>query len=475
MTRLRLFVLLLCTGLPALAAAGEVRSTLDDQTGVAVTIYNQNLALVKDRRQVSLERGEHQLAFRGVSAQMRPETALLRNVAAPDDLQVIEQNFDFDLLTPRKLLEKYTGRQVKVARTNPATGEETIEEAKVLSTNEGVVLRIGDRIETEVAGRFIFDDVPDNLRDEPTLSIQLASRAAAPQQFELSYLTGGLAWKADYVAELNADDSQLDLLGWVTLTNNSGASYNDATLQLVAGNVNRVHQRRAAAADYQRVEAVIAEAESMREESLFEYHLYTLGRPTTIADRQTKQVSLLSAASVPVEKRLVLHGRQHYYHGQAGTVGRKLKPAVFVRFHNDEDSGLGVPLPKGIVRVYKRDSGGNAQFIGEDAIAHTAKNEWLRLKLGEAFDVTADKTQTDYRIVERSDHRHVTDASYEIELRNAKPEPVEVFVREPIPGDWEMRKESEPHKKIAAGTAEWRITVPAEGTARLQYSVRVRL
>lgn len=456
--------------------AEEVRTTLDDQKGVAVTIYNENLALIKDTREVELEKGIGQLAFRGVSAQMRPETALLRSLNAPKAVQVLEQNFDFDLLTPQKLLEKYTGKAVQIRRMNPATGKETIEDATVLSTNGGTVVKIEDRIEINPSGQFIFPDVPKNLRDEPTLSIQLDNSSGADQDLELSYLTSGLGWKADYVAELNADDDELDLMGWVTLTNNSGATYNNATMQLVAGDVNQV--RPAMRQTMKRSRAVMAESmdasAGMQEESLFEYHLYTLGRPTTIADKQTKQVSLLTAAGVAVKKELLLQGNNYYYSSSVGDIGQKIKLGVYVHFENEKDQGLGVPLPKGIVRVYKKDSKGNAQFVGEDSIDHTPNKEKVRLKLGDAFDVTANKKQTDFQIREKIMKRRVFESSFEIELKNAKKETVTVVVREPIPGDWEMLSESEPHAKVAAGTAEWRIRVPAEGTKKLTYKTRVK-
>src|SRR5512135_2372537 len=222
------------------ARADELRSTLQDQQGIAVTIYNENLALVKDQRRLQLPGGQGALAFRDVSALMRPETALLRSLTSPGKLAVVEQNFDFDLLTPEKLLEKYVGKNVSVIRTNPATGAETAEQAQVLAANQGVVLKIGDRIETGMPGRIVYPSVPDNLRDRPTLVMLLDNDGARQQDVELSYLTGGLAWKADYVAELNATDDKLDLSGWVTLTNTSGATYRNAKLQLVAGDVNQV-------------------------------------------------------------------------------------------------------------------------------------------------------------------------------------------------------------------------------------------
>jgi len=458
------------------AGEDEKRTTLQDQKSVAVTIYNENLALVKDRRTVKLDQGFNKLAFRGVSAQMRPETAMLRNIMQTTGLQVIEQNFDFDLLTPQKLLEKYVGKSIRVATMNPATGVEKVETAKVLSTNNGTVLQIGDRIEINPTGRLIFDGVPANLRDKPTLVTQLNNSGPSPQDVELSYLTGGLSWKADYVAELNADDNQIDLLGWVTLNNQSGTTYKKAKMQLVAGDVNRVRQeyRKAMRAPM----AAMAEADMaapMQEESLFEYHLYTLGRPTTIADKQTKQVSLMSAAGVPVSKQFLLQGNDYYYRSSYGDIGQKMKIGVFVELNNKEESGMGMPLPKGVIRVYKKDKAGNAQFIGEDRIDHTPKNETIKLKLGEAFDITADKKQTAFRKRSSTDQYHYSfESAYEIKLKNAKDEPVTVTVREPIPGDWEVLKETHPHEKVAAGTAEWKIEVPAEGSSILKYRVIIR-
>jgi hypothetical protein len=461
---------------PAHAAVTEKPSTLADQQSVAVTIYNENLALIKDVRRIALDSGHNRLALREVSAQMRPETALLRSLSHAGALKLIEQNFDFDLLTPAKLLEKYVGREVRIVRTHPQTGAESIETATVLAANSGVVLKIGDRIETGLPGRIVYDGVPANLRDRPTLVSELASARAGSQTVELSYLSGGLAWKADYVAELNAADDALDLNGWVTLTNRSGTSYPDARLQLVAGDVNRVREElRMAKAGLAERAVASARAPQMAQESLFEYHLYTLQRPTSIRNNQTKQVALLSGTGVPVAKELVLQGNDYYYRSSIGHIGQKLKVGVFVQFENREASSLGMPMPKGIVRVYKKDGAGNAQFVGEDRIDHTPKNERVRLKLGEAFDVTADKKQTDFRRRDTtSPWSSVHESAYEIVLRNAKREAVTVVVREPVPGDWTMLDETQRHKKVAAGTAEWNLRVPAEGSVTLKYRVLVR-
>ena len=456
------------------APRDEIVSTAADQTGVAVTIYNDNLALVKDARRVKLTRDFNQLAWREVSAQMRPETAQLRNVSSPAGFRLQEQNFDFDLLTPQKLLEKYIGREVSVIRTHPTTGAESRETATVLSTNNGVVLKYADRIETGVPGRLAFSGVPDTLRDKPTLVISLLNPAAGLQNLELSYLTGGMSWRADYVAELNAADDQLDLNGWVTLTNQSGATYPNARLQLVAGDLNRVRDEQPMPRAAMAMASKVNEAAEMQQESLFEYHLYTLPRPTTLAENQTKQVALMSATRVPVSKEYLLAGANYYYSGQYGELGQKMKVGVFVEFNNKGD-GLGIPLPKGVIRMYKKDSQGNAQFVGEDRVDHTPKNETVRLKLGDAFDVTADRKQTAFqKLAGTSRYNYVFESAYEIVLKNAKPEAVTITVREPMPGDWTMVSESQTHAKAASGTAEWQVAVPAEGKTTLTYRVRVR-
>jgi len=468
-----LFILLvLHTGLPAFAT--EIVSTLADQQDVAVTIYNDDLALVRDRRQVTLPKGEFELALREVSARIRPETALLRSLSHQQGLTVFEQNFDFDLLTPGKLLEKYVGRSVQVVRTHPQTGADQSESATVLAANEGVVLKVGDRIETGLPGRLVFPDVPSNLRDRPTLVVNLENTGPASQQVELSYLTGGLGWQADYVAGLSADEKILDLSGWVTLTNQSGATYRDARMQLVAGDVNRVREERRFRGDVVMAESMAKAAPMMAEESLFEYHLYTLQRPTTLRENQTKQVALLAVAGVPVSKEYRLNGGSHYYQGRYGDLGQKLKVAVFVEFANKKATNLGLPLPKGVVRVYKEDRAGQPQFIGEDRIDHTPENETVRLKLGDAFDVTANRRQTDFRkLGGDSRYNYRFESAFEIVVKNARDEAVTVTVVEPVPGDWKVLSETYPHRKGAASAAVWAVPVPAKGEATLNYRVEV--
>ncbi len=475
-------------------AAEERHSNAADQTGLAVTIYNGNLALVKDARKVKVNNGDNHLAWRDVSARMQPETALLRSLDGKK-LTLLEQNFDFDLLTPQKLLEESVGDSVRVIRHQPITGVEVSEYATVLAANEGVVLKFNDRVEASLPnpGRIAFMGVPANLRDRPTLSMvfrtdvaptgfQSPANATGEQAMELTYLTGGLTWKADYVAELSSKENSIDLNGWVTLTNTSGTAYHNARLQLIAGTVNRTQPERAPMPMMTKAMAMADAAPAMQEEGLFEYHLYTLDRLTNLLDKQTKQVALLSAQKVKVDKEFRLTGGDWYYASQHGDLGKKLKPSVYMEFANKaekgEGVGLGVALPKGIVRVYKKDSAGRAQFIGEDRIDHTAKGETVKLKLGEAFDITADKKQTDFQKlavtgfnVSRSGP---IETAYQLEIRNAKSEKVVVTVAEPIAGEWQMVQESHPHKKESAHSAVWEIPVPAEGKATLTWRVRVK-
>ena len=442
-----------------------VVSTAAQREAMAVTVYNDDLALVKERRQVDLPAGLTRLDLREVSARIRPETALLRAVTGVP-VRALEQNFDFDLLTPAKLLEKYVGREVTVLRTHPTSGADSAEKATVLATNNGTVLRFADRIETGAPGRIVFDSVPANLRERPTLSLLLEA-AGGRQSLELSYLTGGLSWRADYVANLSADGKRMDLSGWVSLTNNSGIAYSDAKLQLVAGTVNRV--REVLRARTMALSAPAPAPRAVEQEALLDYHLYSFERPTSIDDKQLKQLALLSAAEIPVRRQYLLSGAEYYYRERYAQIGQKLKPSVFIEFDN-KGGQLGKPLPAGVVRVYARDSQGAAQFVGEDRIEHTPRNETLRLRLGEAFDISAERRQTAYKKLAET----TAEAALRIDLRNAKDEAVTVRVQEPMGGDWEILQETHKSNKENARLVTWDVEVPAGGTAQLAYTVRTR-
>ncbi len=448
-------------------AGAEQDITLNDQTGIAVTIYNQDLALVRDVRTIDFSAGENDVAFVDVSARIQPATALLKSASMP--LDVLEQNFDFDLLTPQALLEKSVGSAVRIVVTNPDTGAETVQQARVLSVADGVVLQIGDRIETMAPGRIVFADIPPHLRPRPTLVTRIASRSAGKVAAELDYLTGGLSWAADYVAELSPDEGSIELKGWVTLTNTSGTAYRNALLQLVAGTVNRVQGALQDQMKQKTLELEEAAPPPMQEQALFEYHLYTLGRRTTIADNQTKQVELLTGHAIPVVKEYRFEDVADSFDQPLGETTR-VNAAVRLSFTNDEKSRLGIPLPQGTVRVYKADNAGQAIFVGEDAIEHTPKNETVKLSLGQAFDITARGRQTDFRILGTARY----ESAYEIEFKNAKKEAVTVTLAEGVPGQWKIVQESQPHEKPDSATALWHVTIPAEGSAKLAYRVRVQ-
>ena len=470
------------------AAFAEVTETVSegkDREAVAVTIYNDNLALVREARKLPLNAGANRIALRDVSARIMPETASLvaRSGAA---LQLLEQNFDYDLLSAQSLLGKYVGKRVTVIHTNPASGAETREEATVLANNDGVVLQYADRIETGLPAnaRLAYGDVPANLRDHPTLTVDLQSEQAGEQTVDLAYLSSGFSWQADYVASLANDEKSLNLAGWVTLDNQSGTTYDNATLQLVAGDVSRVRKEFDSFAQMRAAPvAAMEEAAPMAEESLFEYHLYTLNRPTTLKNNQKKQVALLSAANVPVRKEYRLQGENYAYYnslrGESPELGDKRKVDVFVEFKNEEKGQLGIPLPKGIVRVYKNDSDNRAQFIGEDRIDHTAKNDTVRLKLGSAFDVTGVWKAVEVKRLNGGKLDKVLngeqfEATYSIELSNAKKEDVTVKVVEPLPGDWNITAETFKHEKVGADLAQWQVPVPADGKVELKYTVRIK-
>lgn len=448
---------------------------IDDsaQEALAVTIYNADLALVKDRRRVAVAPGENRLAWRNVSERIRAETALLGETSGRIQVSLIEQNFDFDLLTPESLLRKYVGRTVEVIRTNDA-GERTVEDAIVLAANQGAILRYADRIETGVVGHLAFPDVPEDLRDQPTLVLHLNAATGGEGLFELSYLTSGLAWKADYVADLSLDGTSMDLNGWVTLTNQSGVAYRKTQVQLVAGEVNLVEEEVMPAPPMMSARPMMMADAMPEEESLGEYHLYTLPRPTDILNNQTKQVALLSAPSVPVTRELLVRGDAYTYQSRTSDGWSKRPVTASLKFVNKEGS-LGIPLPKGVIRVYAKDKRGNAQFVGEDHIDHTPKNETVELTLGESFDVTARHRQTEFKKLSGTTaYDYLYEVAFELELKNAKDEPIQVKVIETIPGDWRMLQESEPHTKLSSSLASWVIQVPADGATTLSWRVQVR-
>mgnify|MGYP006908217981 CR=1 FL=1 len=454
-----------------LQEAPRDRSTAQERESVSITVYNQNFGLVREVRTLDLTRGLANVEFADVASGIQPETVHIRPLS-DGRFAVLEQNYQFDLLSPQKLLEKYVGRTVNVYRTNPQTGVDEAVEAEVLSVNGGPILRINGEITFNYPGRFSFPELPENLIAEPTLLWRLDT-AGGRRQVEVTYLTNSLNWKSDYVMVLDEDDAAASLTGWVTLMNQSGTSYENARLQLVAGDVQRVQGNMPAAEARGRMMemAMSADAVGFTEDAFFEYHLYTLGRPADVMNNEQKQVTLLEAEEFGVVKRLIFPGAPaYYYRGQYGQVTSNQKVGVFLDFENSEDNGLGMPLPKGTVRVYKRDASGAQQFIGEDLIDHTPRNEELRIKMGEAFDVVGDRRQMDYSVISGC----VSESTWRVDLRNHKDEDVEVMLVEPVGGDWEIISSTHAFEKIDAWTFTMVPEVEAEGETRVEYRVRVR-
>jgi hypothetical protein len=436
----------------------------DADKEISLTIYNKDIALIEHVRPISAPAGRQRIEFKGVSAQIVPETV---SFLAPG-ADLIEQNFDYDLLTPAKLMEKAVGKTVRIVRVNPATGAETTETAEVLSTVEGVVLRIGQRIEVlredNLPTRVIFDKVPENLRAEPTLSVLVNAAQPINATARLTYLSRGLNWNADYVAVFDEAKSETSMQGWITLRNTSGTTFTNARTQLVAGDVNLVNgedgywqwiqQRRAA---NQRA----AGTESTGRERIGDYYIYPIRQLTTVANNQTKQVSFLDATSVKANK-----GYEVTFWGFSSS-DEPVSADVRMRFSNSKAAGLGEQLPSGVVRVYLRDARGQPQFVGEDHIGHTSAGSELALKIGDAFDVSVQPTLAETRRISKRKYEY--DMSYL--FRNARSTPAVVTLRQD--GLWRENaivKESVKGRRTDADSYAWEVAVPANGETTLTFT-----
>jgi hypothetical protein len=434
----------------ALAISGPA---LAEPARVSVTIYNSGQSLVQDVRTETLGAGRQRIEFKDVSSRIRPETVTL----SARGIGIVEQNFDFDLLSPDSLMEKAVGETVRIVRTNPGNGAQVTESAKVLAVNGGVVLQIGDRIEVlredGVPTRVIFDKVPPNLRARPTLSVTVDAEAAGPRETTLTYLTTGLGWKADYVALFDEKNGRIDTQGWITLTNTSGASYAAADVQLVAGNVGQGIR-------YSPPAVTSAGTRTGTAQPLSDYYVYPLKEKTTIADNQTKQVSFLDVIGAPAKKA---------YRVDLGGFGSSEQPiSATVRLEFAAGGQTGEPLPAGTMRFYVRDPAGDPKFIGENAIGHTPGGSGLSIEIGQAFDVTLQPT------ILTADKRSATKTRYEMSylLRNARPEPATVEVRQNGLGrDGKLIKESQASRRLDADTLAWDVAVPANGEATLTFTV----
>jgi hypothetical protein len=460
---------------PPQGADGTLTTTLGDQSDLALTVYNSNLSLVRDVRQLTLPAGETHLRFMDIAASINPATVHFRSLSEPDKLDVVEQNYEYDLLDPNRLLQKFVGRDVTLVRAKMASGTTEYEDVKatLLSLNGAPVWKIGNEIVTGVSYDSIrFPEVPENLYERPTLLWTLQNTGARRQRVEASYLTGNLSWSADYVLNVGKDETSGDLDGWVTLVNHSGAAFKNAQLQLVAGDLHRVMAQNGM--DEMRTLGAVSKAAAapapFQQEAFSEYHLYSLNRRTSIFDQESKQISLLNASRFPLRKVYMVNGQSFYYRSAVQPGAQVKDPVqVFYKFKNEEKAGLGMPLPAGTIRVYQ-DSRGGSLFAGEDHIDHTPKDEDISLHVGNAFDIVAERKQTDYKKL--SDR--LCEFEYEITLRNHKAVPVTVEVNEPIGGDWEMLDSTYKFTKTAAFAAQFQVPVDKDGTSVLRYRVRLK-
>jgi hypothetical protein len=455
---------------PTDRAAIARRSVASDRQHVALTVYNSNFALVREERRLSLGTGRVALAYEDVSAHVQPATVHLRSLDAATGLTVIEQNYRYDLLTPETLLQKYVGKRLELARYDETRGRDERRDAELLAVDNGPVLRVDGEIVTGTKDRFIFPELPPSLLERPTL-VWLLDSQKAEQRVEVTYLTMNLSWHADYVLVLDPSDTRADLSSWVTLDNRSGTSFRAAELKLVAGDVQRVEPPAPPPAPTEDMrEESAAPSGGFAEQPLFEYHLYTLDRPADVLDKEQKQIRLFEARAAQVRKKLVSSGLDQGYRTAWPDPTPNQKVSVFVVIDNGEASGLGQPLPAGIVRVYKADASGAQQFVGEDSIDHTPRDEPVEVELGRAFDVLADRRQLSFKALGQCSG----ESAWEIQLRNHKDAAAHVEVQEPAGGDHQVIESSHPVQSRDALGFAFEVDVPARGALKITYRVRVR-
>lgn len=471
-------LLLLLFAVPALAQ--PVVSTPETQESVSLTVYNGGFAVVREVRPLVLNRGRQAVRFEGVAAQIDPTSLALKSLTAPEAVAVREQSYQYDLIGTNigtnTVLDKAVGERIRIRQTRSDGGVEVVEGVLMSQPGQGLVVRLDDgRVLLNPSGQIELAALPKGLLSRPSLLWLLDVDRAGTHRTEVSYLTNGLSWKADYVAVVAESGDAVDLTGWVTLDNQSGATYREAQLQLMAGDVRRVQDQRRYDVTFDlRTQAAQAPAPVFEEEAFFEYHLYTLDGATTLAQRETKQMTLLSAPEVGVRRRLVFDASEMYFpfprrqRPGAGGATTESSAAVVLELDNTEANGMGMPLPQGTVRVYQADRRGNLQFLGEDRINHTPRNETVRLYIGDAFDVVGTRRQ----VSERRLSADRWERTFEVEVRNRKEERAEVAVIERLWGDWTVTEHSHGFEQLDARTIEFPITLGPDETATVRYTVR---
>jgi len=456
-----------------------------DSKDTSITIYNQNFGLVRDVREIMFKDGRNNIKFDDVAAGIDPTTVSFISLTAPNSVAVREQNYQFDLMDVTTILKRSVGREVKFRQFLPAGGERTVEgtllsppSASVADSNgnvseqpQSIVVKTANGIVVAPQGQLELAELPKGLVSKPSLLWKIDCDKAGAQKAEISYQTQGLNWKCDYVAVDNADDTGVDITSWVTLDNKSGATYNDASLKLIAGDVHKVvpaapppMEERAMAMD-----AVAAQAPQFSEQSFAEYHMYSLAGKTDLHDNETKQMTLFNASAVPVKKLFLFEPSGPFEDGQGGDDS---KVKVKLEMLNSKENNMGMALPKGKMRVYKRDVDGALQFIGEDEIDHTPKDEKVRVLIGNAFDVVGGLKQTSF--TDGSNFGKVQKATYEVSLRNHKDSAVTVTFVGHAGGDWKITSPSMPFTKKNSTTFEFAVPVAKNAESKVTYTVETR-
>ncbi|MFO7918098.1 MAG: DUF4139 domain-containing protein [Anaerolineae bacterium] len=445
----------------------------DRERDLELTVYNQNLGLVKEVHTFDLTEGENEIGYAGVATEIEPTSVHFVSLTDPEGTVVLEQNYAYDIASTRDLLLRYVDQEIAVR-----TVEGDVYTGTLLSGLDDVILASDEGFKMIKMGQVqevSFPAPPDELVTKPTLAWLVRAAEAGEQDVRITYLTEGINWQADYIATLGADDDALSMIGWVTLNNQSGATYEDARLKLVAGDVHRVSEPTPKLEmEEQRARA---EEAAVQEREFFSYHLYEVERPVTVRDRQTKQIEFVTAPDVTVD-RVFVYEPSPTVRVPADeavtdrTYGLDLdrKVRVMLEFVNEEKDGLGMPLPKGKVRVYKEDVGGGAEFVGEDAVDHTPEGEELSLHLGNAFDIVGERTQLAFEQV----GERVIEESYRIALRNQQDEEITVRVIEHLfrAQDAEVLSSSEDYEMIDANTLQYELDVPVEAETAVTYTVR---
>lgn len=445
------------------------------EQGIELTIYNQNFGLVKDRRALSLKKGINDIRFSDVAAQIEPTSVHFKSLTDPLGCVIEEQNYEYDLVSATKLLTKYIDRNITIITKDNKTYEGVLmsfdgENIVILSDNLLSMVCRADNIR-----EITFPELPEGLITKPTLMWQISNDKAGEHLTEVSYLTKGINWNADYVAVVDKDDKNIDLSGWVTIDNKSGVTYKDARLKLIAGEVHRAKEEAVGFARNMMFESKAARAPQFEEKAFFEYHMYTLQRKATVKDNQTKQITLFSANNVPVKKLFIYDPVDYFgwgwYYYEEQQKNKEEKVKVKIEVANTKQNNLGMPLPKGKVKVYKQDTDGSLQFIGEDSIDHTPKDETVRLLLGDAFDVVGERKKTNYR----EDHSaQWAEESFEISLRNHKDTDIEINVVEHLwrYTNWKITNNSQEFTKKDAQTIEFKVPVLKNSETKVTYTVK---